>query len=358
TMGANSEHCLASAGGAHELVFGNEASFTWQGFDELSRCDVAVLHGTNAFVTFPQAYEKLERNTHALKVVIDPVRTDTVSALQEADPRTLHIRFRQGGDVLWNLAVARVVLEQGWHDQQFLARAVEPESVEQLRALCMEPRCAPEAVAQQIALPGQDPGQLADAIRHYAALVARPDADGQRPRVAFVSSMGVNQSTGSYGFATNLDLLLLTGNVGRPGAGSLRIAGQSNATSELMLGFNARRLPFNLDPARPEHRRALAQALALPEANIPAHPGTPVARMAEDERLRFVLFLGTQMTRNMPRLGQWRRRLCRTFNVVIDPFLADGVAEHADVLLPSLTSVERTGVIQRGDRSLQLQQPL
>lgn len=75
TIGANSEHCLASAGAAHELNFGNEASFTWQAFDELSGCDVAVLHGTNAFVTFPQAYEKLARNRHARKVIIDPVRT-------------------------------------------------------------------------------------------------------------------------------------------------------------------------------------------------------------------------------------------------------------------------------------------
>src|SRR4029079_16850497 len=35
TVGANSEHCLASAGAAHELNFGNEASFTWKEFDEL-----------------------------------------------------------------------------------------------------------------------------------------------------------------------------------------------------------------------------------------------------------------------------------------------------------------------------------
>lgn len=48
----------------------------------------------------------------------------------------------------------------------------------------------------------------------------------------------------------------------------------------------------------------------------------------------------------------------RAFNIVIDSFLADGVLEHADVLLPSMTYVERTGVIQRGDRTLQLQQQL
>ena len=74
TIGANSEHCLASAGAAHELNFGNEASFTSQQFEELAHCDVAVLHGSNPYVTFPQAYEKLKLNTRAVKVVIDPVR--------------------------------------------------------------------------------------------------------------------------------------------------------------------------------------------------------------------------------------------------------------------------------------------
>ena len=111
--------------------------------------------------------------------------------------------------------------------------------------------------------------------------------------------MGINQSTGSVGFSTNLNLLLLTGNVGRPGAGSMRIAGQSNATSELTLGFNGRRLAFNLDPQNPEHRRQLSEILDIPEANVPTARGTPVARMAEDDRLYCFLFVGTQMTRNM-----------------------------------------------------------
>jgi anaerobic selenocysteine-containing dehydrogenase/Fe-S cluster biogenesis protein NfuA len=357
TIGANSEHCLTSAGAAHELNFGNEASFTWQQFDELLHCDVAVLHGTNAFVTFPQAYEKLKRNTHAVKVVIDPTRSDTVSDLEASDPRTLHIRFRQGGDVLFNLAVARTIFDHGWEDHDSLARRVEPQSLVALRALCAEARCHPDEAARRIALPGQDVAQLAALIRRYAALIAAPRA-GHRPRVAIVSSMGINQSTGSYGFSTNLNLLLLTGNVGRPGAGSMRIAGQSNATSELMMGFNSRRLVFNHDPARPEHRAALARVLNLPEDNIPQSKGTPVARMADDDRLYCFLFVGTQMTKNMPRLGHWTRRLGRSFNIVIDSFLGEGVLEHADVLLPSLTYVERTGVIQRGDRTLQLQQPL
>lgn len=357
TIGANSEHCLTSAGAAHQLNFGNEASFTWRQFDELLECDVAVMHGTNPFVTFPQAYEKVRRNARAVKVVIDPTLNDTASALMAEDPRTMHIRFRQGGDVLFNLAVARTILDNGWEDREAIARRVDPASFEAFRALVAEDRCAPEETARRIALPGQDAAELAATIRRYAELLAKP-VDGHRPRAAFVSSMGINQSTGSYGFSTNLNLLLLTGNVGRSGAGSMRIAGQSNATSELMMGFNGRKLVFNHDPADPAQRAALSRALDLPEENIPAHAGTPVAQMAGDDRIYCFLFVGTQMTKNMPRVGHWSRRMGRAFNIVIDSFLGDGVLEHADVLLPSMTYTERTGVIQRGDRTLQLQQRL
>uniref|UniRef100_UPI00397DFE61 hypothetical protein n=1 Tax=Salmonella sp. SAL4458 TaxID=3159913 RepID=UPI00397DFE61 len=93
----------------------------------------------------------------------------------------------------------------------FLLRAVDPQSVAELRALCAEERCVPETAAARIALPGQDAAALAATIRRYAALLARPHEGGYRPKIAFVSSMGINQSTGSYGFSTNLNLLLLTG---------------------------------------------------------------------------------------------------------------------------------------------------
>jgi anaerobic selenocysteine-containing dehydrogenase len=264
TLGANSEHCLASAGAAHELNFGNEASFTAKEFEELEYCDVAVMHGTNPFITFPQAYEKIKRHLQSVKVVIDPIESDTVLDLCRDDPRTLHIRFEQGGDVLFNLAVARVILENGWEDQDYLQQAVDPASLQAFRELCFEERCSAQAVAQRIALEGDDPAEFEQTIRRYAALLAKPKANGERPRPAFISSMGINQSTGSYGFSTNLNLLLLTGNVGRQGAGSLRIAGQSNAPSELMLAFNARRLVFNLDTKNPGHRRELAEIFEIP----------------------------------------------------------------------------------------------
>lgn len=358
TIGANSEHCLSSAGAAHVLNFGNEASFTMQQFSELDDADVIVLHGTNPKITFPQAFAKLKRNENARKVVIDPVRSDTAIDLLASGSHNRHVRFEQGGDILFNLCVSRIILENGWQDDAYLTANVDGPSLVAFKALCFQPKCEPASVAKQIALEGQSPEEVEATIREYAAMIAKPDESGHRPRVAFVSSMGINQSTGSIGFSTNLNLLLLTGNVGRKGAGSLRIAGQSNATSELMLGFNSRKLVFNLDPTVDAHREQLSELLDLPIENIPNRVGTPVSQMADDDFLYCFIFIGTQFTRNMPRLGHWLRRLGRSFNIVIDAFMPEGVDEYADVVFPSLTYTERSGVIQRGDRTLQLQQPI
>ena len=52
---------------------------------------------------------------------------------------------------------------------------------ELLRALCAEARFEAEATAEALAVPGQDPAALAQTIRDYAALIARPRA-GRRTR--------------------------------------------------------------------------------------------------------------------------------------------------------------------------------
>ena len=47
-----------------------------------------------------------------------------------------------------NLAVSRVIFDEGWEDAEYLARVVSPESLNAFRTLCREERCAPESVAR------------------------------------------------------------------------------------------------------------------------------------------------------------------------------------------------------------------
>ncbi|WP_422381154.1 molybdopterin-dependent oxidoreductase [Marinicellulosiphila megalodicopiae] len=357
TMGANSEHCLASAGAAHTMNFGNEAAFTQKQFAELEKSDVIILHGTNAKITFPQAFEKIKRNTNAIKYVIDPVKSDSAVDIC-LEPKGEHIQFEQGADILFNLAVCRIILENNWQDQTYIDQHIDSVSFAEFKSRIMQDDCQLDNVAKNICLENQTPQQIKQTILEYAQTIAKPNSEGYRKKIAIVSSMGINQSTGSYGFSTNLNILLLTGNVGREGAGSVRIAGQSNAPSELMLGFNSKKLVFNLNPLNDEHRQKLADELNIPLENIPNRLGTAVNQMANDDLLYCFIFIGTQFTKNMPRLGHWLRRLGRSFNIVIDCFMAQGVEEYADVVFPSLTYSERTGTIQRGDRTLQLQQNL
>ncbi len=358
TLGSNSEHCLASAGSAHQLNFGNEASFSWKEYGELNRCDIIVIHGCNPLITFPQAYSKIKLNKSALKIVIDPIENDTFLDLKSKSERVIHIRFKQGADVLFNMGVARIILENRWENVEYIKSVVDLESFNEFKAICLNERFSLDSVAKKIVLKGEDITLLKGQIYEYAQLISKPDMHGIRPRPVFFSSMGINQSTGTYGFSSNLNLLLLTGNVGRRDAGYLRITGQSNASSTLSLGFNSRKLIFNLDPLNDSHRELVSDVLELPLSNIPSRIGTPVSRMADNDHLYCFLFIGTNFSKNMPGLGKWLTRISRSFNIVVDSFISEDTLGFVDVLLPALTFTERYGVIQRGDRTLQLQQPL
>ena len=66
------------------------------------------------------------------------------------------------------MAVARVILENGWEDRASLDARVDPASEAEFRALLAEPRFAPDATARAIAVPGQSWVELAQIIRQNA----------------------------------------------------------------------------------------------------------------------------------------------------------------------------------------------
>ena len=90
----NSRLCMASAVAAHKRAFGEDVVPC--DYNDLDKCDLIVLVGSNAAWTHPVLYQRIaQRKADGdLKVVvIDPRATDT-SAIAD-----LHLRIRPGGDV-------------------------------------------------------------------------------------------------------------------------------------------------------------------------------------------------------------------------------------------------------------------
>jgi anaerobic selenocysteine-containing dehydrogenase len=342
---SNAEQCLANNAGGHELVFGNEGPFSC--YEDYLHADAIMIYGHNPAANHPTIFKRyMRRNRDAVKVVVDPRVTNTVRTLLEDNPTNIHLQINSGSDVLLNLAIARQLLDSGRINNSYVSTHVDPDGYRAFLDLIGADRCSIEKVIPLITPPHIDHGDMKSRIMRVVDLWA-----GQK--VVSTSSVGINQTTGSSGVATILNLHLLTGNIGLPGRGHVRLAGQSNAAAELALGYSARLLPFRKRIADEGHRAQMAETWGLPAWKISDKPGLPVANFATSDRLRTLLIFGTNPARNFPNLNEWRRRLQDLFIVYVDSYHNPEILEFADMILPCRTKHEINGIYLNGERRLQ-----
>jgi anaerobic selenocysteine-containing dehydrogenase len=342
---SNAEQCLANNAGGHELVFGNEGPFSC--YEDYLHAGAIMIYGHNPAANHPTVFQRyMRRNRDAVKVIVDPRVTNTVQTLLEDDPANIHIQINSGSDVLLNLAIARQLLDSGRVNSDYVAAHVDPGAHRTFLDLVLSDRCSMDTVIPLITPPHISHAEMKSRLMRVVDLWATR-------KVVSTSSVGINQTTGSSGVATILNLHLLTGNIGMPGRGHVRLAGQSNAAAELALGYSARLLPFRKRIGEAAHRAQMADVWGLPEWKISDKPGLPVANFATSDRLRTLLIFGTNPARNFPNLNEWRRRLQDLFIIYVDSYHNPEILEFADMILPCRTKHEINGIYLNGERRLQ-----
>jgi anaerobic selenocysteine-containing dehydrogenase len=342
---SNAEQCLSNNAGGHELVFGNEGPFSC--YADYLDAEVILFYGHNPAINHPTIFQRyVRRNREAVKVILDPRRTDTVKQLLADNPANIHLPVRSGSDVLVNCLFARYLLDSGRWDRGYVARHVDPASARRFLDFIAAGPFTPDEVLPRITPADLPIAEMRDRISRACELWTRR-------RIVTTSSVGINQTVGSTGVASILNLHLLTGAVGEPGRGHVRLAGQSNASSELAMGYSGRLLPFRMRLAEPEHRATMAKIWGLPEWRINPAPGLPVASFATSERLRTLVVFGTNPARNFPNLNRWREKMMDLCVVYADSYYNPEILDYADIILPCRTKHETSGIFLNGERRLQ-----
>ena len=148
-------------------------------------------------VTFNRVKAHLKANPGVELIVVDPRRTNT------ANCATLYVPVAPGGDIPLMNAVGRLLLERGAVDHDFVAAHTE-----RLRGLQRFPP------SRRLGRAGLGRGRPEATIRALADRVAR-----SRALLTFYCQ-GLNQSTvGMWKNNSIINLHLLTGQIGKPGAG-------------------------------------------------------------------------------------------------------------------------------------------
>ncbi|CCC81903.1 formate dehydrogenase subunit alpha [Thermoproteus tenax] len=293
-----------------------------------------VVVGSNMGETHPviAAYVKRAAKAGAHLILVNPLRTE-LSRYAE-----LELNIRPGTDVVLFSAMARYILEMGWHDREFVEKYTEgfQEWAKSLEPFTLE-------FAERVT------GVPASAIKEAARLYAL-----EKPSM-IMWTLGITEHEyGTENVSALANLALLTGNVGRPGAGLMPLRGQNNVQGGADMGAAPGRLPGYQPLTDPAVRGKFEEAWRCRLPEFVGFRSTEMVEMARRGVIKMMYIVGENSVRSHPDARAVAEALSRLeFLVVQDIFLTE-TAEYADVVLPAVSSaLEDEGTFTNTERRVQ-----
>ncbi len=335
---ANSRLCMSSAVSGYIQSFGADGPPCC--YDDLDLTDCAFIVGSNAAECHPIVFNRLrkhhKRNENVKMIVVDPRATDTAKV---AD---LHLAIRPGTDIDLFNGMAYLLLQWGSIDADFIAK--HTTGFEDFAAIAQY--YTPAKVADRCGIAVADLEQAAQYWR-------------QAKRVLSMWSMGLNQSSeGTAKVRSLINLHLLTGQIGKPGAGPFSLTGQPNAMGGREAGGLAHLLPGYRSVLNPQHRAEVEQAWDLSAGRISPEPGLSVWEMIQAlERDQVGLFwiAATNPLVSLPDLERTRAALRRSpFTIYQEAYHPTETTDYAHLLLPATQWSEKTGTMTNSERRVTL----
>jgi assimilatory nitrate reductase catalytic subunit len=325
----NTTLCMSTAVAGYKRSFGSDGPPG--AYEDLATADVVLLIGANIAENHPILCHRLQANTAATLIVVDPRVTKTAMM---AD---LHLPLKPRSDLALLNGLIHIVIEQDLVDRRYVER--HTNGFAELRESVRD--YTPERVAE---ITGLSP----DLIVRTAWLYARA-------RAAFIGwTMGVNHSTkGTETVNAINNLALITANIGRSGAAPFSITGQCNAMGTRESGFTSS-IPGYRRFEDPADRAEIASFWNVPVERIPTARGLAypdIIEAALDKRIRALWIIATNPIVSFPNLHALKQALeGLEFLVVQDGFHPTPTTEFAHLVLPAAIWGEKEGTYTNSER--------
>ena len=332
---ANSRLCMSSAVAGYTRSLGSDGPPCC--YEDLDHCSVAFLIGTNTAECHPVLFQRLlkrkKRDPKGLTiVVVDPRKTDTAKIADH------HLAIAPGTDLALLHGLARLVIQDNGFDSDFIDAATEgfASFTQTINAW------TPGKTAKFCGITEQD-------LRAVGRLWSRKEG------VLSLWSMGVNQRREGTAVVSGLiNLHLLTGEIGKPGAGPFSLTGQPNAMGGREAGGLAHLLPGYRLVTNPDHRAEVEQAWGFAKDSIAATPGLGAWQQVEameQGELDLWWVAATNPLVSMPDLDRVKNAMQRCPLVVVSEAYADTETSHyAHLLLPASQWSEKAGAMTNSER--------
>jgi len=349
TIEANARMCMTSAVTGYFKSLGSDTPPTC--YDDVELADMVCFWGHNARGAHPILFWRVadyKARKDIPTLVVDPRRTGTVQGLEEINPAKSYHFPTINGDISIHNALAYAIMERhpeavaqefmenhttGWKEYiDAVKKGYRPEDVEDRTKIPAEPLYAVAKVWAEASIKGKQRGSGG---------------------VLSIWGIGYNQHLhGQNNTMSLINLLALTGNIGRPGCGPHSQTGQPNAMGERLTGGLTGRLPFNIGLDNAKHREWCASQWGIPIDRLNETAGMQNTGMAVGMMERALkgevqaMFLIYATHIDLPDAYHLSRpALTKTFTVVQEIYKDAPNNLYADVILPAATWGEWVGGI-------------
>jgi len=364
----NARFCMASAVVGFMTTFSSDEPMGC--YDDLDLGDTFILWGANMAEAHPVLFSRLiDNKLKNPKVKIIDLGTRRTRTTQMADE---YIPFKPHGDLALANALAHVICRDKLYDEAFIKKhtvfkrgkedapygLTDKENFNEgpgdIKVITFDEYkeflkpYTPEWGEKLSGIPAKKIVELAHLY-----------ADKSR-KVNSLWTMGVNQHVrGSWVNNLIYNLHLLTGKICRPGENPLSLTGQPSACGTAReVGTFSHRLPADMVVMNEDHRKKTAKIWGIDPVKIPAKPGLHAIEMFRAVDRGDVKCLWVQCTnpfQSTPNLSRYRKGVRKGDGrfIVVSDIYQTRTTELADVVLPSVSWVEKEGVYGNTERRTQ-----
>ena len=336
----NVDHCtrLCHASSVAALMENVGSGAVTATFNQIENADVAIVIGANPTENHPVAatYFKQFTKRGGKLIIMDPRGT----AMKRF--ATHMLQFRPGADVSMLNAIMHVIVEEGLYDQAFIGQFTENWEAEKAHLA----QFTPEAMENICGIPA---GELRAAARTFA--------NGKAGMIFW--GMGVSQHIhGTDNSRCLISLALMTGNVGKPGAGLHPLRGQNNVQGASDAGLIPMFLPDYQSVMDDGVRSAFTEVWDSGDfSNEKGLTVTEIMDAVHDGNIHGMYILGENPAMSDPDVEHARDALAKLSHLVVQDIFLTETANYADVILPSSAFYEKSGTVTNTNRQVQMGRP-
>ncbi len=291
-------------------------------FDDLATADVIVVLGADPNHSLPVVSYHLKRaaKNGVPLIVIDPRKTELVNFAAQWFP------IKPQSDLELLNALAALLHETSDYDSEFIDRYAEGFSLftYALSSLDMDKVCRMTGLQMQ-------------QLKAMAELL-------KEKRITFVIGHGIlQQRYGVHTLGAILNLSLMSGSLGKPGAGIYILARENNQNGAMDMGTVPDLLPGRMPLAEDSNRNTWEKNWGV---KISPDPGLNMCRVieaAESGQLKALYIMGENPLRSLPQPQRVKAALENLEFIAVQDILDSEIVKLADVVLPGAAASEKSG---------------